>query len=470
MSARHSSTTLRAPSLSGALVAAGLIIGYVLLGLAGLQLQSSQTGLTPVWPASGLAFVIAYRYGLHQLVALLPAMLLLAWIVGVPFDAAALSAFGSMLEAGVSVYLMRRVGVDPRLGHLRDVLLFVGLGPVLGAAIGATIGTLAFQIIVGSSLDVTRTWLLWWLGNSVGLLIVGGFGLVALHRGSVRLRHRDLWKLAVAGLLVTTIMVLGLLQVTTITSPLVLFLLFPVFVLAAQRGDQYPVMLLGLSTLAVLLLSASWLTSAELAQTELGLLYLDVSLLWVVVFTGMITSSARREERAREQVSWLANHDPLTRLLNRHAFMERLERAVHPQHVEANASVLMYLDLDRFKDLNDAEGHRAGDQVLRDVAVLLVDEVRAGDQIARLGGDEFAVLLEDCALLDACSIGENIRSKIEHYEYAGEFAHHRIEVSIGLVALSGRHTTPEDVLHDADSACYEAKRAGRNRVWVGAAD
>lgn len=284
------------------------------------------------------------------------------------------------------------------------------------------------------------------------------------------MRSKELLEVVAAGILVVVITALGLLQVVSITSPLLFYLLIPVFVLVGQRGDQYPVLLLGLGSLAVLLLSASRLTPADLAQTELGVLYVDVSLLWVVVFTGMVTSSARREMRAREEVSWLANHDPLTRLLNRYAFMERLEQVLARFDGASSMHALMFLDLDRFKDLNDAEGHRAGDHVLRDIAVLLVEEIRAGDQVARLGGDEFAILLEDCALLDACSIGENIRSKIERYEYEGEIAHHRVEVSVGLLELAARHKSPEDALHDVDTACYEAKRAGRNRVWVYAVD
>ncbi len=443
-----------------------LIVGYVLLGLAGLQLQSSQSGVTPVWPASGFAFAMAYWFGLRQLVALLPAMLVLSWFVGIPAEVALVSAVGSMLEAGLPVYLLRRLGVDVRLAHLRDVLIFVGLGAVLGPALSATFGSLAFLLMADSPLDIVRLWLLWWLGNSVGVLIGGGFGLVAVARGSLRLRRGGMLEFLGAGVLVATIMALGLLQVVDISSPLVMYLLIPVFVLVAQRGEQYLVMLLGVGALALMLLSASWLPASSLAQTELGILYLDVSLLWVVVFTGMITSSARQEVRVREEVSWLANHDPLTRLANRHALMDTLEQLLQRDAAGASGHVLMFLDLDRFKDLNDAEGHRAGDRVLRDVSVLLVEEVRHSDHVARLGGDEFAVILEDCQLLDACSIAENIRGAIERYEYAGEHARHRVEVSIGLLELTGRHKTPEDALHDVDTACYEAKRAGRNRVWV----
>jgi len=440
--------------------------GYVLLGIAGMQLQSAQTGITPVWPASGFAFAMVYWFGLAQATAILPAMLALGWVLGVPLEVAAVSAVGSIFEAGVPAYLLRRAGIDPGLRHLRDALLFVAMGPVLGPLLGATIGSIAFQMLGASEFDPLRLWLLWWLGDSIGILVAGGFGLVIVARRSLSFSGRALIELLVACGIVSVVTAGGLLQVVDITSPLVLYLLIPVFILIAQRGDQVPVTILGVVAMCVMLLSAAWLPEESLAQSDLGILYLDVSLLWVVVFTGMVVSGARHELHAREQVSWLANHDPLTRLANRHAFMDRLEAVLrHPSGPEMGY-VLLFLDLDRFKDLNDSEGHRAGDQVLRDVGVMLGREVRAQDTLARLGGNEFGVILEDCSLLDACAIAENIRGVVQRYEFKGTKGIHRVEVSIGLSLLIPGQTSPEDALHAADSACYEAKHAGRNRVWI----
>lgn len=425
-----------------------------------------QTGVTPVWPASGFALAMVYWFGPGQVFAIVPAMLLLGWMLGIPLEIAGISAVGSMLEAGVPAYLLRRLGVDPRLRYMRDALLFVALGPVLGPVFSATVGSLAFVWLGEGGLEPLYLWLLWWLGNSVGLLLIGGFGLVVLAQRPRRPRGRVLLGLVVAGAAAVVITAAGLVQVVSITSPLVLYLLIPVFVLVAQRGDQFAVLLLALLVMAVVLLSAAWLPPQSLVQTDLGILYLDVGLLWVVVFTGMMVSSARQEMRTREQVSWLVAHDPLTRLLNRPAFMERLEQVLAGLADRSAPQVMLFLDLDRFRDLNDAKGYRAGDQVLREVGVLLVGEVRAGEVVARLGGDEFAVLFEDCSLLDACAIAENIRSVIERYEYRDGHGTHRVEASIGLLQLTARHLSPEDALHDVESACYEAKRFGRNRVWV----
>lgn len=466
-SAKGSALTLTNHPVSAFLLT---IAGYFVLGLVGLQLQSAQTGVTPVWPASGFAFAMVYWFGLWNVLAILPAMLGLAVVLGIPLEAALLSAGGAMLEVGVPAWLLRRQGFDPTLRYLRDVMLFVAVGPVLGATLAATTGVAAFRLLGGSSFDPVGLWLLWWLGNSIGFLLGGAFGLVAVARRSMRIEGRRLWELLAASLTAVAITAAGLLQIETVSSPLVMFLLIPVFVLIAQRGDQLPVAILGISVMLVMLLSAAWLPIDSYQQAELGILYLDISLLWVVTFTAMVVCGGRQEMRTREHATWLADHDHLTRLLNRHAFMRRLERCLAKHAAGRTGHVLMFLDLDRFKNLNDAEGHRAGDQVLREVAVMMGQEVRAVDSIARLGGDEFAVALEDCPLLDACSIAENIRGQIERYEYRGEHGVHRVEVSVGMVVLADRHATPEDALHDADSACYAAKRGGRNRVWVFAED
>ena len=159
-------------------------------------------------------------------------------MVGLPVEVAVVSAVGSMLEAGVPAYILRRAGIDPGLRHLRDALLFVAVGPVLGPVFSATAGSIAFQFLGGSEFDLLRLWLLWWLGNSVGFLIVGGFGLVVAARRSIHLGGKQLIQLLVACAVTMLVTAVGMLQVVDISSPLVLYLLIPVFILVAQRGDQ----------------------------------------------------------------------------------------------------------------------------------------------------------------------------------------------------------------------------------------
>jgi len=177
----------------------------------------------------------------------------------------------------------------------------------------------------------------------------------------------------------------------------------------------------------------------------------------------------RRE--ARERLAWSAHHDGLTRLLNRSAFETRLAELIRATATPDGdggrlPAALLFIDLDCFKAVNDNAGHAAGDQVLRDVAAMLVTHVRGGDAIARVGGDEFAVLLEHCNAADALHIAEQIRTAaaaigVDHGELRLN-----IGASVGVSMVPAAGATVAELLADADAACYAAKRAGRNSVHV----
>jgi diguanylate cyclase (GGDEF)-like protein len=128
--------------------------------------------------------------------------------------------------------------------------------------------------------------------------------------------------------------------------------------------------------------------------------------------------------------------------------------------------VLFYLDLDQFKIVNDTCGHAAGDELLRQVSELLRSNLRQRDTLARLGGDEFGLLIEHCPLEQAQLTAEKLRLALEEFLFAWEDQSFRISVSIGLVAVNAAAGSLDDVLQAADSACYVAKNAGRNRVHI----
>lgn len=175
--------------------------------------------------------------------------------------------------------------------------------------------------------------------------------------------------------------------------------------------------------------------------------------------------------RARiDELAWSATHDSLTQLVNRRDFEARLAHAgelVHqPQSRQADhlGSCAMFIDLDYFKAINDAAGHAAGDEVLRQIARLLESLVRQSDTVARLGGDEFAILLPSCTLKRAQKIAEQVRAGVDAWRMDWREHTFHLGASIGVVRLSPELHQVADVLEAADSACYEAKRSGRNRV------
>jgi diguanylate cyclase (GGDEF)-like protein/PAS domain S-box-containing protein len=171
----------------------------------------------------------------------------------------------------------------------------------------------------------------------------------------------------------------------------------------------------------------------------------------------------------REMI-FLAQHDPLTGLLNRREFERRLDRCLDSARLEGRQHALLYLDLDEFKVVNDTCGHLAGDEMLKQVTALLRSFMRKSDTLARLGGDEFGVLLEDIDLAHAREFGERMRTAVRHYRFAWQERYFEIGVSIGLVPITEESGDIAQILSNADAACYVAKEGGRNRMHEYQAD
>jgi len=176
-----------------------------------------------------------------------------------------------------------------------------------------------------------------------------------------------------------------------------------------------------------------------------------------------------RRQRGPERL-----HDPVTGLPDRRAFEDRLRgvllgRAAAGQSVghsapDALCGVVMYLDLDYFTLVNDIAGHEAGDDVLAHVARLLEAQVRQAGWVARLGGDEFVVVMPACSAAHGLAVAEQLRAAVSAWEPVYGGRSFTFSVSIGLVPLTSELKDVSAVLRAADMACYEAKRAGRNRV------
>ncbi len=189
--------------------------------------------------------------------------------------------------------------------------------------------------------------------------------------------------------------------------------------------------------------------------------------------------TAARE--AQYQQAWELTHDALTQLHNRSAFDHRLalllaERSARTRMNGASVTpgtpgddapddgVVLFLDLDHFTVVNDVAGHDAGDDVLRHVARLIETQVRQVGWAARLGGDEFAVVLPGCPLARGQAVAEQLRATVQAWEPSYQGRSFTLGVSIGLVVLDASLHDVASVLYAADMACYDAKRAGRNRV------
>ncbi len=181
----------------------------------------------------------------------------------------------------------------------------------------------------------------------------------------------------------------------------------------------------------------------------------------VIVFRDV--SAERRRERDLE---YQATRDPLTGLLNRRAFEDVLRRkAVSAEKPMA----LLVIDLDGFKQVNDAYGHAAGDQVLRRVAELLRTEMRNPEVecVGRPGGDEFAVLLDCDTAEDALRAADRLCAGVAQFRFTRDSGSFGLGASIGVVMISPGRVASEALMEAADQACYRAKRAGKSRAMLG---
>ena len=184
----------------------------------------------------------------------------------------------------------------------------------------------------------------------------------------------------------------------------------------------------------------------------------------VILGVVLVFHDVSEQRRMSSEMSYRAKHDPLTGLVNRAEFETRLRSVLSKSHEENRVHALLFIDLDQFKLVNDACGHTAGDQLLQQVSKLLGESIRSRDTLARLGGDEFAVILEYCSPEQAGRVAEQICHRMDDFRFVHDGRRFRIGASIGLVPVDSRWNTIAALMQAADTSCYAAKEAGRNRV------
>jgi diguanylate cyclase (GGDEF)-like protein/PAS domain S-box-containing protein len=166
------------------------------------------------------------------------------------------------------------------------------------------------------------------------------------------------------------------------------------------------------------------------------------------------------------QLTFQATHDALTGLINRYEFERRLKDVLTGLKKNASINTLCYIDLDQFKLINDTCGHTAGDELLKEITLLIQNSLDGIGILARLGGDEFGLLLEHCDAIKAQVITKNLLDEIQQYNFTWKESAFTISASVGITPISTTTTSCEEILSNAESACYLAKETGRNRIQV----
>jgi len=180
----------------------------------------------------------------------------------------------------------------------------------------------------------------------------------------------------------------------------------------------------------------------------------------------LVFHDVSEQRRLTGEMRWRATHDALTGLVNRAEFEGRLGRLLERVREDGDQHALMFIDLDQFKLVNDSCGHAVGDQLLQQMARMLGAAIRVRDTLARLGGDEFAIIMERCSIEQAQRVAQKICEQMDDFRFVHEDRRLRVGTSIGLVPVDRRWPNAAAIQQAADTCCYAAKEAGRNRVHV----
>jgi len=180
----------------------------------------------------------------------------------------------------------------------------------------------------------------------------------------------------------------------------------------------------------------------------------------------LVIQDVTESRKMLRQLSYSASHDALTHLANRVSFENHLKRLLQSVQETHQRHALVFIDLDRFKAVNDTAGHAAGDALLRELSSMVLSMLRTSDVLARLGGDEFGLLLPDCNIESARYISGRIVQAINDYHFLWEGRLHRIGASAGITLIDEHNCLATDVMSQADIACYTSKNNGRGIVSV----
>ncbi|QKN81221.1 diguanylate cyclase [Scandinavium goeteborgense] len=180
----------------------------------------------------------------------------------------------------------------------------------------------------------------------------------------------------------------------------------------------------------------------------------------------LVIQDVTESRKMLRQLSYSASHDALTHLANRVSFENHLKRLLQSVQETHQRHALVFIDLDRFKAVNDTAGHAAGDALLRELSSMVLSMLRTSDVLARLGGDEFGLLLPDCNIESARYISGRIIQAINDYHFLWEGRLHRIGASAGITLIDEQNCLATEVMSQADIACYTSKNNGRGMVSV----
>lgn len=456
-----------------------LVAVYVIAGVGldeATAVFASADDITAWYPPAGLHFVLLLRFGLRYIPDLL-FIPLLDGLVFTPLHIAPvyvlICAVYVMLGYGTGcALLVQKLQIDPRLRRFRDVVWFTIVALMASLIVAVSYVT---TLVQAGDISVSK-WgiriLHMWAGDATGIAILAP-PLLLLSVPTTRLNQQRLKRELKIFLqrrgkvveLIVEIVAIVAISWAAYSLPAVTnlnytyFIFLPIIWIAMRHGFQRTVVAVLLLNISVAIYVGSKFGNSSQLALQFGLV--------TVSYSGLLVGSIISEQnRVKAQLLYDASHDSLTKLYNRVGFMDKLKSAFTKASVERNYLLaVLFLDLDRFKIVNDSLGHSFGDKLLSAIAFSLKSCLH--DQtIARFGGDEFTILLEDIQdISDATRVAELINQQLgQSFNLDGYYAF--TTASIGIALSSIDYHLPADLLRNANIAMYRAKAQGRGRYAV----
>lgn len=441
------------------LVAVATAVAYFLAGFLGIKISAYVGVVSVFWPAAGVAAAAAVRFGMAGVVGVFLGALA-ADYGQVSVQALPAMAGGAALGAWVVYRLSSEFsGGNFLFGSVPCVARFFLLAIPAGAGVSALIGVTSLLFLNG--LPQEQYWLAlwsWWSGDLTGAVVLAPVLLTANLSDWRVERHvfRLEWVLVALGVVLMVWLLFG--QNGNQVGELGKFLLFPLILWVALRFSS------GAVAAVILFATATRVASEIVKFSSLGnlpileVLNLQMTLISAAIGGFLVVAALSERRESEQRLDKLANHDPLTGLANRSYFQVHLEHAI-AQCLRSGGQVsLLFIDLDRFKNINDSRGHEVGDEVLRIVAARLNEALRTDDFVARLGGDEFAVIMSHPKTQRAARrvALKLIEALSEPFEVDGN--RYSISASIGISVCPDDGTDANTLLRQADLAMYQAKQ------------
>jgi diguanylate cyclase (GGDEF)-like protein len=456
----------RSDELKNLAVVASLAAVYFIAGKLGLQLAYLHASATAVWPCTGIALAALLIFGYR----VWPGIFIGAFLANLTtmgtVETSAGIAVGNTLEALAGCYLVTRfAGGKEAFARAQDIFKFALLAGIAATTVSATIGVVTLSLAGFAQWQAFGSiWYTWWLGDAVGAVLVTPLLLLWRENPRLRWKRNQIVELAFlfSGLISTAWIVFGQTFHLKLKNYPFEYLCIPFLVWAAYRFGRRK----AATALCVLAGIATWGTlhgygpfARESQNTSLLLLQAFMGIM--AITTLALASEVTEHKRAEERVRNLAVSDALTGLANYRQLVEALETEIKRFGRNERPFVVLLLDLDGLKQINDAHGHLTGSRALCRLADMLRLYSREMDTAGRYGGDEFVLILPETDAEAARLVAQRISRRLAE---DGEIP--QISVSIGTAIFPDDGETVHEILGAADRDLYREKSIPKKRTLL----